>query len=250
MHEVPKPFKARVTIRRRFGLSTAANQVFEIIVSDILAGMLRPGDRISERDLVTRFKLSRTPVREAIKRLFERGFVEAGPKGVAVITVFKDEDLRDLYSLRIQMESYAAPLTVANISAAEIDELRRINKRYALALAKRDLVQMLEVRAEFHALTARATKNRWLYEILVMLRDRAYPVRHSHWQDANRAAQTTGFHDAMIGALRERDAKRYRELVVQHVRAALEFYESQLRVPEPTALRRIQPIKRVAVAGR
>lgn len=230
-------------------MSTAANQVFEIVVSDILAGILRPGDRISERDLVARFKLSRTPVREAIKRLFERGFVEAGPKGVAVITVFKDEDLRDLYSLRIQMESYAAPLTAANITSAEIEELRRINKRYAAALAKRDLVQMLEVRAEFHALTARATKNRWLAEVLVMLRDRAYPVRHSHWQDANRAALTTGFHDEMIEALRKRDAKRYRDLVVQHVSAALEFYESQLRVPAPAVGRRVQPIRRTALAG-
>ena len=95
---------------RRQDVSTAASQVFEIVVSDILAGILRPGDRLSERDLVLRFKLSRTPVREAIKRLFERGFVEAGPKGVAVIAVFNDEELRDLYSLRVQMESYAAPL--------------------------------------------------------------------------------------------------------------------------------------------
>jgi DNA-binding GntR family transcriptional regulator len=231
-------------------LSTAANQVFEIVVSDILAGILRPGDRISERDLVSRFKLSRTPVREAIKRLFERGFVEAGPKGVAVITVFKDEELRDLYSLRVQMESYAAPMTVAHISPAEIEQLRRINKRYAAALGKRDLVQMLEVRAEFHALTSRATKNRWLAEILIMLRDRAYPVRHSHWQDAKRAALTTGFHDEMIEALVKRDVKRYRDLVVRHVRAALEFYDSQLRVPEPATVRRIQPIKRVSQAGR
>jgi DNA-binding GntR family transcriptional regulator len=231
-------------------LSTAANQVFEIVVGDILAGILRPGDRISERDLVARFKLSRTPVREAIKRLFERGFVKSGPKGVAVITVFNDAELRDLYSLRVQLESYAAPMTVSNITAAEIYQLRRINKRYAAALAKRNLVQMLEVRAEFHALTSRATKNRWLAEILVMLRDRAYPVRHSHWQDAKRAAQTTGFHNEMIDALEEGDAKRYRDLVVRHVRAALEFYDSQLRVPEPAATRRIQPIRRVALAGR
>ena len=232
------------------GLSTAANQVFEIVVSDILAGILRPGDHISERDLVARFKRSRTPVREAIKRLYERGFVEAGAKGIAVITVFKDQELRDLYELRVQLESYAAPMTVANITAAEIEKLKRINKRYAAALAKRDLVQMLEVRAEFHALTAHATKNRWLAEILVMLRDRAYPVRHSHWQDANRAGQTTDFHDAMIEALRQHNTKRYRELVVQHVRAALEYYESQLRVPELTAIRRIQPIKRAVLAHR
>lgn len=230
-------------------MSTAANQVFEIVVADILAGLLRPGDRLSERDLVSRFKLSRTPVREAIKRLFERGFVEAGPKGVAVITVFKEQDLKDLYALRVQIESFAAPLTAQHITAAEIDELRRINKRYAAALAKRDLVQMLEVRAEFHAVAARATKNRWLAEIMVMLRDRAYPVRHSHWQDANRAAQTTQFHQDMIDALGRHDAKGYRDLVVKHIRAGIEFYESQLRVPEPAPIRRIRTSRRAAHAS-
>ena len=88
--------------------STAADHVFESIVADILAGVLRPGEQISERDLVTRFGVSRTPVREAIKRLFERGFVEAGAKGVAVVVEIGRDDLRKLYDVREQMEGTAA----------------------------------------------------------------------------------------------------------------------------------------------
>ena len=113
-----------------------------------------------------------------------------------------------------------------------------MNKQFGAALAKRDLVRMLEVRAEFHAKVAHATRNRWLAEILIMLRDRAYVVRHLHWQDFDRAAQTLKIHDAMIDAMQHRDAKGYRELVVRQIKAAIEVYDSQLRAPASVRPRR------------
>ncbi|WP_322101897.1 GntR family transcriptional regulator [Paraburkholderia sp. J41] len=210
-------------------MSTVADLIFDDVVRDILLGAIRPRDHISERDLVARFGVSRTPVREALKRLFERGFVDSGPKGVAIVAEIDPEELRSLYDLRIELEGYAAGLTVENISNAQIDELNRINKRFAAALADRDLMRMLDVRAEFHALTSSATKNKWLAQILVMLRDKAYTVRHWHWQDADRANQTRKIHEEMVQALRRRDAQIYRELVVQQIEAAIISYEGQLR---------------------
>jgi DNA-binding GntR family transcriptional regulator len=213
-------------------VSTAADHVFEHVVADILAGALRPCDQISERYLVERFGVSRTPVREAIKRLLERGLVTTGPKGVAVVAEIDEEDVHKLYAVRVMIEGHAASLVAANITAPEIAELRRINKAFAAALKKRDLVRMLDVRAQFHALTASATRNRWLADMMITLRERAYAVRHLHWQDASRAAQTVGAHEQMIDALESRDAKRYRDLVLRQIRAALDCYDAQLR-PAP-----------------
>jgi DNA-binding GntR family transcriptional regulator len=210
-------------------VSTAADRVFEQTVAEILAGSLRPREQISERYLVTRFGVSRTPVREAIKRLFERRLVESGPKGVAVVAEIDEEDVHKLYAVRLMIERQAADLTAANINAREITELRRINRCFSLVLKKRDLVRMLEVRAEFHAVTAGATRNRWLSEIMMVLRDRAYAVRHLHWQDVGRAAQTVTTHDLIIDALEARDAKRYRDLVLHQIRTALDCYDDQLR---------------------
>jgi len=210
-------------------VSTAADRVFDQIVGEILAGSLRPRDQISERYLVTRFGVSRTPVREAIKRLFERGLVETGAKGVAVVAEIEEEDVHKLYDARLMIEGHAAMHTAANITAREIADLRQINKSFAAALKKRNLVRMLEVRADFHALTAAATRNRWLAEIIVMLRERAYAVRHLHWQDAARAAQTVAIHNLMIEALEARDTKRYRGLVLRQIRAAIDCYDDQLR---------------------
>lgn len=231
--------------------STAADHVFETVVSDILAGALRPRDQISERDLVNRFGVSRTPVREAIKRLFERGLVEPGPKGVAVVVEIGSEDLHMLYALRQQLESAAAPSIAANITPAELDELQRINRRFKAALSKRDLVGMLEIRAEFHATLVRATRNRWLAEIMTMLRDRAYMVRHLHWQDADRAKQTVDLHNQMIEALRRRDAREFRDLVVRQIRSAIDCYDRQLRAPTAGLVRgadvdsrRVRPVEK------
>ena len=217
--------------------STAADLVFETVVADILGGALRPRDQISERDLVNRFAVSRTPVREAIKRLFERGLVEAGPKGVAVVTEIGTDDLHKLYALRQQLESSAAPLIAANITPGELDELRRINRQFSAALSKRDIVRMLEIRAQFHATLVRATRNRWLADILTMLRDRAYVVRHLHWQDADRAGQAVHLHNHIIDALRRRNVKEFRDLVVRQIRAAIECYDSQLRAPKAGPIR-------------
>ena len=90
---------------------TSADRVFSQIVSDIHAGVIRPRDAISERDVVHRFGVSRTPAREAIKRLFERGLLRVGPRRVAIIKESSEKDLRDLYDLRLRLEAEAANLT-------------------------------------------------------------------------------------------------------------------------------------------
>jgi DNA-binding GntR family transcriptional regulator len=85
-----------------------------------------------------------------------------------------------------------------------------------------------------------------------MLRDRAYVVRHLHWQDAERAAQTLHIHNRMIDALARRDAKSYRDLVVRQIRAALDCYENQLRVPDAGSKRGAPAAegRRVRAAGK
>ena len=214
-------------------MPTVADQIFELMVNDILSGTIRPKDVLSERTLVNRFGASRTPIREALKRLRERGFVVSGPKGVSVVRDLPLEEIEKLYALRIRLERAAAVLTAKHITSAEIMRLQQINARFAAAAERRDLAEMLEVRAEFHSTVAAATRNPFLSEILIDLRDKAYPVRHWHWQDLARARDTIRLHRAMIGALRRRDVRRYCRMVEEQIRAALEVYANRL-VAAPT----------------
>ena len=98
--------------------------MFSRIVSDIHAGVFRPRDAISERDVVQRFGVSRTPAREAIKRLFARGLLEVGPRRVAIVKEITQKDLGDLYDLRLRLEAEAATLTAKHISDAELANRR------------------------------------------------------------------------------------------------------------------------------
>jgi DNA-binding GntR family transcriptional regulator len=208
---------------------TAADRVFSRIVSDIHAGVIRPRDAISERDVVGRFGVSRTPAREAIKRLFARGFLQVGPRRVAMIKDTTEKDLRDLYDLRLRLEAEAANLTAKYISDDDLAELRRINREFMAAFRARDLARMLEVRAQFHAVLVHATQNSWLAKILIMLRDEAYVVRHAHWEEPARAQQAIGMHQEMIDALATGDAARYRKLTLQQIKDGLTTYLSRLR---------------------
>jgi DNA-binding GntR family transcriptional regulator len=232
----------RVSRARIMSKSTEADRVFNGIVTDILAGAIRPRERLSERELVSRFKVSRTPVREATKRLLERGFIETGPRGVAVVVDVSSEELRQLYGLRLQLESTAAREIVANITPQEIGALKQINKEFKQALEQRDLVRMLEVRADFHALLGRATRNRWLAEVLVMLRDKAYVVRHYHWQDFHRASATLDIHNQMIKALEARDTELFVQLVCRQISAAIDTYENRLQAPSWSASANAAPV--------
>jgi len=216
---------------------SAADLVFSGIVADIHSGAIRPRDTLAERDLVQRFGVSRTPVREAIKRLFERGFLESGPRRVAAVKEITEKSIRDLYRLRMKLESDAALLTAKNITARELMRLRAINSEFSRAYRARDLGRMLDVRAQFHAALVEATRDLWLTKILILLRDEAYPVRHAHWQDPVRASQAIQMHREMISALAATQASRYRELVLQQISDGLETYVSTLR-PAPRQARR------------
>jgi DNA-binding GntR family transcriptional regulator len=212
-------------------MATVADQILEVIKADILSGRLRPNDAISERTLVERFQVSRTPVREALKRLRERGLLSLGRQGVVVVRDTPLADMKDLFDLRAQIEGDAALLVGKNITAKEIAELRSINRRLEKAVANTDVLQMIELRRLFHAITAEATRNRWLKDILIHLRDNAYQVGHwqSHWQDLDRARSTIDTYAHMIEALEARDGRAYKALVVKQILSAFEGYERRLK---------------------
>jgi DNA-binding GntR family transcriptional regulator len=224
---------------------TLADEIFGYIVRDILSGSLRPKDKISERELVARFNASRTPVREAIKRLHERGFLTIGAKGVAVIRDMSEEEIEELYSIRMRIERSAAILTCKNITESEIQQLKKANKRFGTAVKDRDLVEMLATRAEFHAILANATRNRWLANVMVMLREYAYPLRHAHWQDPQRAAKSIETHAEMIACLEKRNAPKFARLVVWNIREALDLHRNRL-VAKPAERRPLPQPKRRA----
>lgn len=207
---------------------TISDQIYSQLMRDILSGTLRPRELLSERDLVVRFGVSRTPAREAVKRLLERGFLTVGRKGIPVVREVGREEVEELYALRLTLEKFAATLTVRHITPQEITQLVEIARRFEKAVEEQDLSKMLDVKAEFHWVTAKATRNRWLAQVLTDLREKVYVVRSIIWQDPQHGWKTVKAHEGIIAALRRRDLKRYRKLLIDHIRGPLESYLSRL----------------------
>jgi DNA-binding GntR family transcriptional regulator len=233
-------------------VTTVADQILEIIRSEIICGKLRPNEAISERTLVERFQVSRTPVRESLKRLRERGFLTLGRQGVVMVRDVSLPELKDLFYLRVRLEGDAALLAAKNITPKEIAELRDINSRFVKAVSRADVGQMIELRRLFHSITASATRNRWLADILVHLRDNAYQAGpwqwQWHWQDIGQANNTSDMYEHMIDALAVGDGRTYRKLVAKQIRSAFDAYANRLKA-EPVARQLSLPVAKRGAKG-
>ena len=115
--------------------TTSAAQVFAQLMREILSGTLRPREQLSEREVVQRFGVSRTPAREALARLHAKGFLSRGARGAAVVRDIGRAELAELYALRLRLEGWAAALTVAHITPTEIARLQEINRRFEKAVS-------------------------------------------------------------------------------------------------------------------
>lgn len=105
--------------------STLSEQVLHILRDDIIQGALKPGSRLNEQELADRYKVSRTPLREAIRQLQMEGLVEATPNKGAWVAFLSVADIRDYFEVRRVMEGYAVHLICKQISDTDIQRLKK-----------------------------------------------------------------------------------------------------------------------------
>ncbi len=128
----------------------------------ILSGELKPGDRISELSIVERLGMSRTPIRMALVRLEEEGFLEAIPSGGFAIKAFSERDIYDAIELRGTLEGFAVRIAAergvqGSVLAALKDNLAQFDDLVARpTLSVDDFSEYVEINAQFHALLIRA----------------------------------------------------------------------------------------------
>ena len=133
-------------------MAKIASTVYEQIRTAILSGELSNSERLVEEDLAVSLGISRTPVREALRRLAAEGLVDVSPNRGARVAEWDDHDLREIFDLRSILESHACELATPRASAAEIEFLENICEEME-ALAKTDL-------SSEQRLPALAAKNR------------------------------------------------------------------------------------------
>jgi len=198
---------------------------FDAILADIITGNIRPGDRLVERDLVTKLGVSRTPIREAIKRLDNLGLVICTPNKGAVITKLSSADAENLYSVCLPLERLAAELAFPNIGPAEIAELESINRALESDFGNPERIfEMVRKDRQFHGLIYQATGNRFLVQVMDELRTKAYVIVYYAWGNTDRIVASIEEHREIITALREKDKIKFWNLLEYQLVSAKSFY--------------------------
>ena len=197
------------------------SSIFDQLLSSILDGDIKPGDRLLETSLAERFGVSRTPVREAIKRLQSDGFVEPdGRRGLA-LRKLDHQSVTELYLLRENLEGMAAALCARHASDAEVEALREMVEADEAALGKKSQTnRFVRTNRLFHQALYRGAHNRYLLEALDRLSLHTTLLGSSTLQDKARRRTGIAEHRKIVEAIEKRDSDLARERGTQHIREA------------------------------
>ncbi len=200
---------------------------YERVLAQIRSGELRPGDRLTETDLAQRLRISRTPVREAIRQLEADGLVVHVPRVGATVRSLDYSEVMELYEMRTVLEATAALMATRAASDIEISELEEINADLAEAIG--DAPRAYELNRMFHETLAKAAKNRFLIKSMGALQKALLILGTSTLAEQTRAQQAVGEHAAVLKALRARDGAAAEAAMRAHLEASHRARLRQLR---------------------
>jgi DNA-binding GntR family transcriptional regulator len=150
-------------------LAKSAAKAYDYIRTRILEGTLPPSSHLVEHILASEINVSRTPIREALRRLAADGFVTFVPNQGAKVVEWSEEALADLIDVRSELAGMAARLAAGRISKEEIEELKRLNAQLAKITERRDdgvLTEAARLNNMFHRVIFNASGNSWLIQLL------------------------------------------------------------------------------------
>lgn len=193
-------------------------EAYQRLIADIGAGALAPGARLLESEIAQRLGISRTPVREAIRRLEAEGLVVHMPRTGAAVRRLDPAEISELYEMRGVLEGAAARLAARTASEVDIAELAAINAEMGAAFA--DLRVLYDLNRQFHAALVNAARNRFLARSVEGLRTTLLILGPSTMEDGSRAAEAVAEHDEVLAAVRARDETAAEAAMRRHIAAA------------------------------
>lgn len=208
-----------------------ADQVFEQLERDILSGKYPRGELLSELRLSTEMGVSRTPVREAIRRLEQEKIVEECGRGVMVLGISR-EDMLDMYDIRIRLDGFAASLAARNMSDDELREMKEVvelQEFYAAREEDKYSTKLYDLDSRFHELLYNGSGSRMIAEVLSSVHRKMAKYRMSSLSRQRRAAMSIEEHKEIYEALASRDADKAERVAQRH---AMNARQSMIDVEE------------------
>ena len=199
-----------------FRTVSLADQVFEKLENDIIFGVYPRGEVLTELKLVDQLGVSRTPIREALRRLEQERLIEDSGKGSVVLGITV-EDLMDIMSIRKHVEGLASYYATKNQTPEGVNELRRIIELHDFYSEKKDFDNMRHLDDEFHETLCRMSQRPVLRDTLAPLLRKTRRYRKISIQDENRLHKCIEEHKLILQAVEAGDAEEAYRATYQHI---------------------------------
>jgi DNA-binding GntR family transcriptional regulator len=201
------------------------DQVYSYLRQEILTGKIDPGSRIVETKIAKQLSISRSPVREAIRRLEQEGLI-INDKGVTTLFEPSKSDFEDLYELRLAIEPMAARLAASHMPEEDLDVLKDILRKTDECLANGEIDQFIECNTQFHSLIVDGSGNRRLQKVIHETAVLCRYYRYIAFKIYQRRVTSVEEHWKIYHALRKRDSKAAWQCMMDHLEGDLSYIQS------------------------
>ncbi|WP_244437500.1 GntR family transcriptional regulator [Roseivivax isoporae] len=200
------------------GGASQGESVYVALLNDVRSGVLAPGARLLETEIAQRLDVSRTPVREAIRRLEADGLVSHMPRAGATVRRLSYPEIMELYEMRTVLEGTASRLAARSASEVELDELQSINDE--MGACGGDGARLFQLNQLLHRTLIDAARNRFLVKSVNAIHTTLLILGPSTLGRPDRAPEAVIEHQAVLDALRSRDGDAAEAAMRRHMEAA------------------------------
>ena len=191
--------------------------VFNTLREGILRGQLEPGERLMEIHLAEKLGVSRTPIREAIRKLELEGLVIMTPRKGAVVASITVEDLKDVLEVRTALERLAVELACQKITEEELNKLKNAMDDFRKEITSKDPTKVAVKDVAFHDIIYRATGNSRLIQMLYNLREQMYRYRLEYIKDEDKRDTIVNEHLEIVSAIENGNVEAAKAAIKIHI---------------------------------
>lgn len=208
----------------------AADRAYRFIRSEILAGAMLPGEQLREESLAEACGVSRTPVREALRKLEAERLIQRSDTQRSFVATLSLDDVAESFTLRAMLEGHAAERATARIKPDHLVALEARNAaiRVAITLKVPDVGVFIEHNRGFHTVVTEAAGSDRLTQLLASIVEQPVVLRTAQRYDRAQLERSAAEHEELVLAFRHRDPEWAKAVMISHIRRAFHVYSDGL----------------------
>ncbi|PLX66343.1 MAG: GntR family transcriptional regulator [Denitrovibrio sp.] len=203
-----------------------SEKIAQTIRSNIIKGVIKPGERLVEPKLSEMLGISRTPIREALRLLEMEGFIEIIPRRGAIVTTLTRKDIDDIFIIKMSLEPLASKLAVSYLDKSDIDRMKELAAKMEAGSAK-GVTQLINWNYDFHNIFIYKCNNERLIKMLEGLQQQFKRATVYSFTTEGRTRKVNEEHTQLITAFEKNDEKSVEKIVETHVYNGWQFIRTK-----------------------